>query len=81
MAGYLDLLLDLKEVKDELNDLDFKIAREIEREIIEGEFHNGLGSVFQTPVLKSKFYIFSIEDFKVSRFRKYCDPNFPRKNI
>jgi hypothetical protein len=52
IAGYIDLLLDIKEVKDELNDLDFKIAREIEREIIEGDFHTGLGSVVQIAGMK-----------------------------
>lgn len=48
----LDLLLDLKEVKDELNDLEFKIAREREREIIEGDYHTGMGSVIQIAAVK-----------------------------
>lgn len=43
----LDLLMDLKEVLAELNGLEFKVAREIEREIIEGDYHTGLGSVVQ----------------------------------
>ena len=48
----LDLLLDLKEVNDELNDLEFKIAREREREIIEGDYHTGMGSVIQIAAVK-----------------------------
>ena len=48
----IDLLLDLDEVRAELNSLDFKIAREIEREIIEGEFHTGVGSVIQIAGVK-----------------------------
>jgi SAM-dependent methyltransferase len=48
----IDLLLDLNEVRDELNGLDFKIAREIEREIIEGDFHTGMGSVVQIVGIK-----------------------------
>lgn len=42
-----DLLFNLEEVMDELVGLDFKIARTIEREIIEGDYHTGLGSVIQ----------------------------------
>lgn len=43
----IDLLLDLNEVRQELYGLDFIIDREIEREINEGDFHTGLGSVIQ----------------------------------
>lgn len=47
-----ELLLDLNEVKDELKGLDFLIAREIERDIFEGDFHTGLGSVVQIAAVK-----------------------------
>jgi SAM-dependent methyltransferase len=42
-----DLLLDLDEVLRELDGLNFKIARVTEREVIEGDYHTGLGSVVQ----------------------------------
>jgi len=48
----IDLLLDFNEVRHELDGLDFKIDREIEREIIEGDFHTGLGSVIQIAGVK-----------------------------
>lgn len=48
----IDLLLDLNEVRDELEGLNFVIAREIEREIIEGDYHTGLGSVVQIAGVK-----------------------------
>jgi len=48
----IDLLIDLNEVMDELNGLNFKFAREIEREIIEGDYHTGLGSVVQIAGVK-----------------------------
>jgi SAM-dependent methyltransferase len=43
----LDLLMDLKEVKNELKGLDFQISHEIIREIYEGSIHKGLSSVIQ----------------------------------
>ncbi len=43
----LELLLDLAEVQQQLNDLKWIHACEIEREIIEGSGHTGLGSVIQ----------------------------------
>jgi SAM-dependent methyltransferase len=47
-----DLLLDLDEVLRELEGLDFKIARVSEREVIEGDYHTGLGSVVQIVAVK-----------------------------
>lgn len=47
-----DLLVDLNEVRHELDGLDFKIAREIEREINEGDYHTGVGSVVQIVGVK-----------------------------
>jgi SAM-dependent methyltransferase len=41
------MLYDLGAVKSELAGLDFEIARELEREIIEGKSHTGIGSVVQ----------------------------------
>jgi hypothetical protein len=49
----IDLLLDLDEVINELEGLDFKVARVIEREIIEGDFHTGMGSVVQIVGIKN----------------------------
>ena len=43
----IDLLLDLEEVKQELGGLKITHAVEIEREIHEGRYHNGLGCVVQ----------------------------------
>ncbi len=40
-------LFDLNDVKTELAGLDFEIAREIEREVFEGEKHTGISSVTQ----------------------------------
>ena len=47
-----DLLLDLDEVLRELDGLDFKIARVTEREVIEGDYHTGIGSVVQIAAEK-----------------------------
>lgn len=43
----VNLLYELEEVKAEFWGLDFKIARETEREIIEGPNHTGNGRVVQ----------------------------------
>lgn len=43
----VNMLYDLEEVKNELQGLDFEIAREVEREIIEGPNHTGNGFVVQ----------------------------------
>ncbi len=48
----IDLLLDLDEVIRELDGLNFKIARVTEREVIEGDYHTGLGSVVQIAAEK-----------------------------
>jgi SAM-dependent methyltransferase len=42
-----DLLMDLDDVKLELEGLCFDIARETERDIVEGRCHNGRGAVTQ----------------------------------
>lgn len=43
----LDLLMDLTTVKDELTGLNWQLAEEVKREIIEGSGHTGLGEVIQ----------------------------------
>ena len=43
----LDLLLDLTTIKSELSGLSFTHAIEIERNIIEGQYHTGIGTVVQ----------------------------------
>ena len=43
----LDLLMDLSVVRRELAGLQFEIACERERDVQEGPFHNGVGSVIQ----------------------------------
>ena len=43
----LELLMDLKDVKEELIGMDFLLSREIVREVSEGSLHKGLGSVIQ----------------------------------
>lgn len=48
----LDLLMDLTEIKNELTGLDWKLAVETEREIIEGTGHTGLGHVIQLLGIK-----------------------------
>ena len=42
-----ELLMTLAELRQELKGLEFLVAREIEREIIEGPGHTGLGAVVQ----------------------------------
>ena len=43
----LELLFDLKELKKELEPLELTHCVEIEREVIEGNYHTGVGSVIQ----------------------------------
>jgi SAM-dependent methyltransferase len=43
----INMLYEPEEVKSELSGLEFEIAREVEREIIEGPGHTGKGAVFQ----------------------------------
>lgn len=43
----LDRLMDLSAVREELAGLHFIVSREIERDVQEGTFHNGIGSVIQ----------------------------------
>jgi len=46
------LTTDLAELKAQLPGLEFVIAREIERDVQEGNFHNGLSSVVQLLAIK-----------------------------
>ena len=43
----LDLLPPLAELRDELDGLEFVIARELERPVVEGRYHTGQASVVQ----------------------------------
>jgi 2-polyprenyl-3-methyl-5-hydroxy-6-metoxy-1,4-benzoquinol methylase len=43
----LNLLMDLTDIKYELSGLEFLHSQEIEREILEGSLHKGMGSVIQ----------------------------------
>ncbi|MGA7277862.1 MAG: class I SAM-dependent methyltransferase [Desulfocapsaceae bacterium] len=47
-----ELLLDLEDVKNELAGLHLARATELEREIHEGSYHNGIGAVIQIVGLK-----------------------------
>ncbi len=49
----VDFLMDLSAVKNELSGLGFEIARELERDVNEGPFHNGVGAVVQVLAIKS----------------------------
>jgi len=49
----LDLLMNLQDIKKELNGLNFQQSKEIVREISEGSLHKGLGSVIQ--IIGKKF--------------------------
>ncbi len=42
-----ELMMSLEELKDELKNADFLLARETKREIIEGTLHTGIGAVVQ----------------------------------
>ncbi len=47
-----ELLLTIEDLKRDLEGLEFIIARETEREIIEGNLHSGTGSVAQIVAIK-----------------------------
>lgn len=48
-----ELLYDLEMLRDDFGDqLDYRIAREVEREVVEGQFHSGKGAVVQIFALK-----------------------------
>jgi SAM-dependent methyltransferase len=47
-----ELLLDLEELKDELAGLHLTHSAELEREIHEGSYHNGIGAVIQIVGVK-----------------------------
>lgn len=48
-----DFLMGLEDVKSELDGLKFEVAHEIEREVHEGQYHNGIGSVIQIAAVKT----------------------------
>jgi hypothetical protein len=47
-----ELMMDLITLQQELQGLEFKRAAELERDIQEGEYHHGIGSVVQVIALK-----------------------------
>jgi SAM-dependent methyltransferase len=47
-----ELLMDLEVIRQELPGLRLEVAREIEREIVEGEFHKGTAAVVQILAVK-----------------------------
>ncbi len=47
-----DLLTTIEDLKQDLQGLEFIVAQETEREIIEGELHSGIGSVAQVVAIK-----------------------------
>ena len=48
-----ELLMNLKDLHEELAGLEFPVARELEREVKEGNFHNGRGAVVQILARRS----------------------------
>ena len=48
-----ELTMDVEELKKELDGLEFLIAQEIKREIIEGKYHTGIGAVVQLVARKN----------------------------
>jgi hypothetical protein len=51
-ADRRDFLMELAVLKTELPGLDFALGRELDREVNEGSFHNGLGAVVQVAAVK-----------------------------
>lgn len=49
----LELLATLEDLRQDLNGLQFEIAQEVEREIHEGQFHQGQSAVVQILAIKS----------------------------
>jgi SAM-dependent methyltransferase len=47
-----DLLMELEVIRQELPGLRLEIAREIEREVVEGKYHNGTAAVVQILAVK-----------------------------
>jgi SAM-dependent methyltransferase len=47
-----ELLMELEIIRQELPGLRFEIAREIERELAEGKYHNGIAAVVQLLAVK-----------------------------
>ncbi|MCS6873549.1 MAG: class I SAM-dependent methyltransferase [Pyrinomonadaceae bacterium] len=47
-----ELLYEIEDLKEDLSGLEFEIAREVVREVREGVFHKGLGSVVQVLAFK-----------------------------
>lgn len=50
--GQEDLTMPLEDLMNELSDLKFEIAHEIEREVREGKYHNGQSAVVQILAFK-----------------------------
>ncbi len=48
----VDLMMSLDSLQEELNGLDFELARETIREIHEGKYHNGQSAVVQVLARK-----------------------------
>lgn len=49
-----DMLYDLQEITTELQGFNFLLKREVEREVVEGRLHTGLGSVVQIIARKAE---------------------------
>lgn len=47
-----ELTMDLHRLYPELDGLDFEVAREFERDVVEGNFHTGRGAVVQVLAIK-----------------------------
>ena len=48
-----DLFMSLDALQSELNDLDFRIAAEVERNMSEGKYHQGQSAVVQVVACKT----------------------------
>jgi SAM-dependent methyltransferase len=49
-----ELLYDLETLRAELEGLDFELAREVERDVVEGRYHTGRGAVVQIVGVKPR---------------------------
>ena len=48
-----ELTMDLERLRPELTGLDFELATEFERDVVEGKFHTGRGAVVQVLAIKA----------------------------
>lgn len=48
-----ELTMDLERLTPELEGLEFKLAQEFERDVVEGQFHTGRGAVVQVMAVKA----------------------------